>query len=566
MSADPVIGNRALSHFDVLVLGSGCGGSTLAGLLAQQGKKVLVLEAGPNFLPGLDDPDPAKLTSLFANDEVKLQRRFFIAPDPLVEPRTFRGADNAGERTFVGDVNHLPKTVGGGALHADIKTPRFQPDDFRLGTLIGKSIPDAAFADWPVDYAALEPFYTWAERALGVQGLAGSSPTEGPRSAPYPMPPGAPMYAGLRLSEAARKLGYTPHPYPCAVNSRPYDGRPPCNDCGFCSGYGCPTNAKGAPAVTILRKGLLAGNVQLHSQTRVTRLLKMGTSIRGVEAIDAAGSKVTFTADRYVLAASPIEDVRLLLLSDPGGPGIGNSSGLLGRHLMFHFQTLCIGIFNERMHAYRGKAVSHGMTDFRGKAGDPLHPLAGIVEFGGAGPLLQQSLDSLQVLGVGAQLKKFLREGTMADRLLAMTLQAEDAPQLGNRVDLDPAVRDLDGLPVARVTYANHAFELSARDFYAPKLMDLMAAAGAKYTFVPPADSVPASRHVMGTLRFGADPKSSVCNPVGRLHDLDNLYVADGALFPTSSGFNPILTIAAVAAYVAGDILYPGSPAKALQL
>lgn len=564
MSDDRIIGNRALDHFDVLVIGSGCGGGTAAGLLAQKGMKVLVLEAGPNFLPGLDDPDPKKLLPLLSNDEIKLQRRYFIQPDPLVEPRSFRRRERDGDRKTVGDVNHLPKTVGGGILHADIKMPRFQPDDFKLGTLIGAKWSGAAFADWPIDYDVLEPFYSWTEQALGVQGLAGSCPTEGRRSGPYPMPPGAAMYGGLVLSEAATRLGYVPHPYPCAVNSRPYDGRPPCNDCGFCSGYGCPTSAKGTPAVTILRKGLLSGNLRLHAETRAVKLLRTGRSIRGVEAIDPSGRRQTFTADRYVLAASPIEDARLLLLSDPGGPGIGNSSGLLGRNLMFHFQTLCIGIFKERMHAYRGKAVSHGMTDFRGKPNDPLHPLAGILEFGGAGPLLQQSVDSRQLLGLGPQLKSFIRQGTMADRLLAMTLQAEDAPQAENRIDLDPGVRDLDGLPVARITYENHPFELSARDFYAPKLMDLMVEAGAKYVFVPPADEVPASRHVMGTLRFGTDPKTSVCNPAGRLHDLDNLYAADGALFPTSSGFNPSLTIAALAAYVAGDIVSPGSPGKVL--
>jgi gluconate 2-dehydrogenase alpha chain len=314
----------------------------------------------------------------------------------------------------------------------------------------------------------------------------------------------------------------------------------------------------------VLRKGLLSGNLQLHAETRATKLLKMGTTIIGVEAIDPSGRKLMFTADSYILAASPIEDVRLLLLSDPGGPGLGNSSGLLGRNVMFHFQTLCIGVFTERMHAYRGKAVSHGMTDFRGKPGDAMHPLAGIVEFGGAEPVLTQSLDSLQILGLGAQLKQFVRQGSMGDRLLGMTMQAEDAPQTTNRVDLDPGIRDVDGLPVARVTYSNHDFELSARDFYSPKLMDIMAKAGAKYVFVPPADSIPASRHVMGTMRFGSDPKTSVCNPSGRLHDLDNLYVADGALFPTSAGFNPSLTIATLAAYVASDILSPGSPTKVI--
>src|SRR5207302_9034536 len=144
----------------------------------------------------------------------------------LVEPRTFRKTEADGDRTFVGDVNGLPRTVGGGALHADIKTPRFAPDDFRLGTLLAGKYPGTNFADWPVDYTRLEPFYAHAEKALGVQGMAGSDPFAGPRSGAYPMAPSVPMYAALKAVAGANKLGYHPFPFPCAINSQPYDGRP----------------------------------------------------------------------------------------------------------------------------------------------------------------------------------------------------------------------------------------------------------------------------------------------------------------------------------------------------
>ena len=143
-------------------------------------------------------------------------------------------------------------------------------------------------------------------------------------------------------------------------------------------------------------------------------------------------------------------------------------------------------------------------------------------------------------------------------------MQAEDAPQPTNRVDLDPAVRDLDGLPVARITYENHAFELAARDFYAPKLLDILGAAGARCAFIAPHDAIPQSAHVMGTLRFGSDPATSVCDADGQFHDIGNLYAADGSLFPTSSGFNPTLTIMALAMRVAGGMVSPGSPERAI--
>ena len=136
--------------------------------------------------------------------------------------------------------------------------------------------------------------------------------------------------------------------------------------------------------MTTLRAALLTGNCQLRPETRVAKLnlSSTGTAIKSIDAFDADGNRVTFTADRYVLSASPIEDARLLLLSGSNATGIGNSSGMVGRNLMFHFQTLAIGIFNQRLHSHRGRTVTHGMTDFRGKPNDATHPLGGIVEFG----------------------------------------------------------------------------------------------------------------------------------------------------------------------------------------
>ena len=413
----------------------------------------------------------------------------------------------------------------------------------------------------------LEPFYFYGEKALGVQGLAGSTPTEGKRSGPYPMPPGVPMYIALKVSEGLKKLGYHPFPFPTAVNSMPYDGRPACVDCGFCSGYPCPTNAKGAPAVTMLRRALLSGRCQLVTETRAVRLVLdgAGQSVTSVEALGPGGEKVSYKADRYVLAASPIEDARLLLLLSGGA---GNSSGQVGRNLMFHYQTGAVGLFSERLHGHRGRTVTHGFTDFRGAPNDPNHPLGGVVEISGSELLIDETNYIKRVMDQlgfdGPRLKSLLRQGLFRDHIVALALQAEDAPQPSNVVDLDPAVRDIDGTPVARVTYKNHAFELGARAFYEPKLLEVLGASGARAAVIGPPDEIPASAHIMGTLRFGPDPKTSVCDPTGRFHDVGNLYACDGALFPTSSGFNPTMTIVALSAYVAGGMAFPGSPEKAL--
>ena len=166
--------------------------------------------------------------------------------------------------------------------------------------------------------------------------------------------------------------------------------------------------------------------------------------------------------------------------------------------------------------------------------------------------------------GIGARMKALMRQSPFRDHLASLTLQAEDAPQPTNRVDLDPAVVDLDGNPVPRVTYANHKWELATRDFYSPKMLDILGAAGASHGFIAPIDTVSTSRHIMGTLRFGADPKTSVCNADGQFHDVGNLFAADGSLFPTSSGFNPTLTITALSMRVAAALVNPSSPLSAL--
>jgi choline dehydrogenase-like flavoprotein len=190
------------------------------------------------------------------------------------------------------------------------------------------------------------------------------------------------------------------------------------------------------------------------------------------------------------------------------------------------------------------------------------------VELSGSEFLLDEANYYLQVLQAtggfdGAKLKTLMRQSPGRDRVAAMAIKGEDAPQVTNRVDLDPDVKDIDGLPVPRITYKNHEFELSASAFYAPKLMDIMGAAGCKFAAPAPA-AMPGSAHIMGTLRSGPDARTSVCDPTGRFHDIGNLYAADGALFPTGSGFNPTMTIVALSAYVAGGMAFPGSPQRAI--
>ncbi len=587
---DDVLGNRRLSVFDVCVIGSGAGGGAAAHALTAAGKTVLVLEAGPNPFPGLAERGPLAPAE-HSNDELKYAVRNFITPFPELEPRTFR-ADASVEARMHADVNVLPKCVGGGWTHADMKVPRFTGIDFEVVTAMRRAkerhpsleVPgffddagSANFADWPFRYEDLEPFYVEAERVIGVAG-DDSNPFAPPMSAPYPMPAHPDMYLATILREGAHRTTFLggplfPHAYPAAITSRFYDAddpdlrRPPCNQCGPCSGFGCPIHAKGS--VTTLRRALLTGRCQLRFNCHVAVLRNDGGHVTGVEYIDGAGRRQGAVADAYVLAASAIESARLCLLSPtPAGGALGNASGQVGQNLMFHFQTNVNGFFPRRVHGQRGQAVTSGLSDFRGVepggaeirvVDTPLGArayLGGICEFvAPQGLTITEDGDvyafQLPVVALGQPFKNVLRDQPIGQHLFGILMQGEDAPLRSNDVTLDPAVRDVFGLPVPRITYANHRFELEARRFYLPVMKAVVANAGTRRVFATPCDfqlgGPPTSRHVLGTLRMGGDPATSVTRPDGRFHDVDNLYCCDGGVFPSGGGWNPTLTIIAVA-------------------
>lgn len=538
--------------FDAVIVGSGPGGATAADVLTQAGWSVLILEKGHNHL--LDPKDPTKLSGDYSNDEIKFLSRHFLGPDPLIEPRTFRRGPEEGERSHIGEVNTIPSTVGGGGVHADGKVPRFREDDFRLLSAFGPQ-PDAAVEDWPLDYAELEPFYAEVEASMGVAGTAGANPFASWRSGPYPMPSGAPMFGALASSSAAEKLGLHPYPAPTAANSVPYDGRPACNNCGFCSFFGCPIHAKGDP-VAMLQRAMVSGRAELRTETLVRRVRTDGRRARGVDYVAADGSEHSVDAPWVILAGGAVETPRLLLLS-------GIEHPVLGRHLMVHFQTIAVGVMPFRLHSERGRAVTHVHDD--AIVGDEESARAakeaqlpwmrgGMVEHGGPSlPIMEAKL-----YPHGSQHKELMRQSPMRDRLWAFTMQGEDLPYATNRIDLDPTVRDVHGLPVARMTYRGGRHELAASDHHGARLSAVLEEMGAGWKTVTTSPGVPGrhqrsspvpeSRHVMGTARMGTDPATSLVDPLSRMHHLENVVIADSSVFVTSTGYGPTLTLAALAA------------------
>ena len=549
-----------------LVVGSGPGGSVAAMVLARLGWDVTIFEKGANYFTDLSSDRPG---TVFSNDELKMNRGFSL-PDQTAEPRVFRSSPQAAPIT--GAVEALPQTVGGGTVHWDAKTPRFWDIDFKKLSLLGP-VPGAEVSDWPFEYAEIAPYYEQIEDLIGVAGdihLFPKDPTlaHAPRSAELPMPPGPPEYSSLLVSEGCRRVGLHPFLAPMAINSRPYDGRPRCNNCGFCSGYGCPILAR-VGALAPLREALRSG-AELRAESMVVRVETNIRKVTGLTWLDAQNKRHTESGDLFVLAANSIETARLALLS-----GLPDPYDLAGRRVMFHWLSEGSGIFlSERLHNYRGRDHTHDIDDFADpdfpgarsaakKAGLPYFR-AGKVELGGTQLPLDEASSYQEVLRLLAPLKPFgkdfkelMRSSLLRDRLCGVELIGEDLPYTTNRVDLDPNVRDWRGLPVARITYGPGPSELAAQAFYMPWLVKLLKAAGAAVAIAIPQlassrfpiaqNQVPATEHVMGGMPMGTSPRNSVTDEQGRHHHLDNLFVTDGAVFPGSGGHNPTLTIMATA-------------------
>ena len=551
-----------MTDCDAIIIGSGPGGATAAEVLTEAGWSVIVLEKGRNHLLDLDTAEPLRH---FANDEVAATRRYLLGPDPALEPRTYRRGEDDGERLLTGEVNNLPSTVGGGGVHADAKLPRFREEDFHLRTARGP-VDDAMVEDWPVQYDDLEPHYAAVEKSFGVAGEDGANPFAAPRHDPFPMPPGDDMPMAVVSSAAAERAGLHPYRAPTGANTVDYDGRPPCQDCGFCSHYGCPVHAKGDP-IAALQHALRTGRCEIRPESYVTEIVRDATGRRatGVRYLDLTGypeAPVREISARHavIVAAGAFETPRLLLRTGIGGD-------LVGRFLTYHFQTFTVGIFPQDTGGERGRSVTHLHDDFMvdtpelraaAKAAGLPWLRGGVTEHGsGPGPI-----DESGTYPSGPAHTTSMADSALRRRIWAFTVQGEDLPQAANRVDLDPSVRDVWGFPAGRVTYAPHRHELVASAHMAPIHEAVMMDAGAQAAFSatsPPQGDIdlhaaasplgvaPSSRHVMGTARMGTDAATSVVSPEQRLWDVDNVLVCDSSVFVTAAGYNPTLTLAALA-------------------
>ena len=529
---------RPGEQVDFVVVGSGAAGGVIARELSQAGHTVLVFEQGPRL--GAD---------VFAHhDELKVHYLHGITNDPVTNPQTFRD-DPSRQARQLDHANPLvyARLVGGSSVHFTANYWRFHEVDFHEHSLLG-DIPGADFADWPISYQELEPYYSKVEWEVGVSGLAAASPFDPPRQKPYPMPPLPVKSSGVLFELGARKLGLHPFPAPLAITSQVYRGRPACMHCGFCGGYGCEARAKSSSVWTVIPEAEATGRCEVRSASYVYHVdTNARGRVTGVHYFDAARRSHFQPARAVVLSANGSETPRLLLnsASNRFPDGLANSSGFVGKHLMFNQGAGVYAQFEHELNEYKSVQATRVLHDFyevdpkRGYYGG-----GGIDARSSATPAAWASAEGGELPRWGAALKQRLEGYT---RTMLCQGHTTSLPVATNSVSIDPQLKDAWGIPAIRVTYKDHPDDLKFAQFMQDRSEEIMQAAGAVRTWRTAVEHRRGGVHLLGTCRMGNDPSRSVIDKYHRTHDVPNLFLCDGSSFVTSGRGQPTMTIQALA-------------------
>ena len=534
---------------DFLVIGAGASGGVMAKELATAGFRVVVLEQGPYLTE-----------QAYSHDEIKYTYQAGLTNDPKVQPITYRKNESEPAKRI--KAVEYGRQVGGGSVHFTANYWRFHESDFQERSQFG-AVAGAGLADWPIQYADLEPYYTKAEYELGISGLAGANPFEGPRSKPYPLPPMPVKSSGVLFDRAAKKLGLHPYPAPVAILSQPYQGRNACVHCGFCESFGCEMRAKSSTLVSVIPVAEKTGRCEIRPNSYVRKIETDGQGrVTGAVYFDSNRREVFQKAKAVLLCANGAETARLLLLSKSKRfpQGLANSSGLVGKYLMWDNGAFASGWFEHPLNEYKSIQATRVLHDYY-----RADPKRGFYGGGGLDARFDSYPASFALHGMppdapkwGAEYKQML--GAYFTHTMGVLAHSSSLAKIENSISLDPEVKDPWGLPALRVTYDYHPDDVATMKWLLTKQVEILEAAGAKKvwtTGLSLEDFMMPSRHLMGTCRMGNDPKESVVDRFNRAHDVANLWIVDGSCFVTSGRQQPTATIQALA-YRAADFAIRG--------
>jgi choline dehydrogenase-like flavoprotein len=507
-----------MSHYDVIIIGSGAGGGTLAHRLAPSGKRVLILERG-DYVP--------RERENWSTRAVNVEGRYHTREE---------WRDRDGKPLHP----HTNYYVGGNTKFYGAALFRLRKEDFGELRHHGGVSPA-----WPISYDEMEPYYTEAEQLYQVHGERGVDPTEPPASAPYKYPRVSHEPRIQKLHDDLARLGYRPFHVPLGIRIDETNPRKsPCIRCSTCDGHPCLINAKSDAQTICVDPALEYPNVSLKTGAYVSRLETDSSGRRVVKLhIQQSGSHETVSGDLVVVSAGAINSAALLLRSagDRHPNGLANGSGVVGRHYMGHVNAVLLAISTTPNPTVFQKTLA--LNDFYFKSKEWDFPM-GHISFVG-----KMDADTLSA-GAPPVVPGFTLD-LMAKHSLDFWLTSEDLPDPENRVILDRQ---------GRIELRYRPNNLEGHERLTAKLKQILRQVGMEHVvprqlFVGQRIPLAGVAHQNGTIRFGHDPKSAALDPNCKAHELDNLYVVDGSFFPSSGAVNPALTIMANALRVGDHLL-----------
>ncbi len=499
-------------HFDVIIIGTGAGGGTLARALATTGKSVLLLERGAYLPREKENWDSATV----------------VGKGHYKAHETWLDKDG---REFHPSIHYW---VGGNTKVYGSALIRFRKEDFgELRHYGGTSLA------WPVSYDDMEPYYAAAERLYKVHGSRGTDPTEPPSSGPFPHPAVSHEPAMQELVDGMTALGHKPFPMPLGINLNESDREhSQCVRCSTCDGFPCLVDGKSDAHVIGVRRALESPKVTLLTGALVQRLETNAAGDRVERVVlERAGKTEHYSAEIVVVACGAVNSAALFLRSanDKHKAGLANGSGMVGRNYMSHQNSGMVCLSSRLNLTVFQKTM--GLNDFYFGADDSKLPLGHISMLGKLdGNALKAGAPGFVPLGM---------LNAMARHSFDFWLTSEDLADPENRVTLEPNGQ-------VRVSYTPNNVE--AHDRLVAKLKHLVGKLlplGLKLDKRMP---IEATAHQCGTLRMGSEAAQSVLNEDCRAHEVNNLYVADASVFPSSAAVNPGLTIMANALRVSDRI------------
>jgi len=513
------------SRFDVIIIGTGAGGGTLAYHLAPSGKRILLLERG-GFLPR--ERDNWNSHAVFIESKYKAKETWY---------------DNEGNAIHPG----IQYYVGGNTKFYGAALLRLRKEDFGDIKHHGGISPA-----WPLTYEDFEPYYTKAEHLYHVHGEHGIDPTEPPASAPYRYPPVSHEPRIEELQNDLRHRGLRPFPLPLGLMLDEENGKPkhtsPCIRCDRFDGFPCLVNAKADAQIICIEPALGFSNVTLLTDTYVDRLETSGSG-REVTTVDVRrnGVQEQYSADVVVVSCGAINSAALLLRSanDKHPDGLANSSGVVGRHYMRHNNSALLAISKRPNPTVFQKTLA--LNDFYFRSEDWEYPLGHMQMLGKSdGEMLKGEAPDWAIW------KPDLALDFMARHSLDFWLTSEDLPDPDNRITLNSE---------SEIVLHLNVNNMEGHRRLIAKLKGMLESLDCHQHLLPHSlylgKQIPigGTAHQCGTIRFGRDPKSSALDVNCKAHDLDNLYVVDGSFFVSAGAVNPALTIIANALRVGDHLL-----------